>query len=175
MALPDAKVDAQGSSAGRLFFVALIGLTLAAYAAFVTVAVLNTHNRVGLGGAPLFYDFSVFHQAGILAYAGHAADAYDDGRMIAAQHAAFPGSTLRLPWNYPPTFQLMLMPLGALPYVIAWLVWSGVLYGLYALLARGMVVAGQRWLVLLAPGAAGNLLGGQNGLLLRAFLGGGGR
>src|SRR5258707_14034684 len=103
------------------------------------MAAISMYNRIGLGGAPLFYDFSVFYQAGSLANAGHASDAYDDGKMIAAERAAFPGSTLRLPWNYPPTFQVMLMPLSALPYTAAWLVWSCALYGFYALLARCLV------------------------------------
>lgn len=166
--------DNQPASAARLLFAALIGLTLAAYAALVMVAALNTHGRIGLGGAPLFYDFSVFHKAGALANAGHAADAYDDGKMIAAQHAAFPGSTLRLPWNYPPTFQLMLMPFGALPYVAAWLIWSCLLYGCYAFLIGRLVRdTRHRVFLLLAPGVAVNLFFGQNGVLSTVLMGGG--
>ena len=134
---------------------------------------MNSHGRLGPNGTPLFYDFSAFYQAAGFADAGHAARAYDDGAMLAAEQAAFPGATLRLPWNYPPTFQLILAPLGALPYVAAWLVWSSALYGFYALLARQIAVAGQRWLVLLAPGAAVNLLVGQNGLLSTILMGGG--
>ncbi|HWU53934.1 MAG TPA: glycosyltransferase family 87 protein, partial [Rhizomicrobium sp.] len=158
----------------RLAFLTLVGLTLAAYIAFTAVAAMHTHDRIGLGGSPLFYDFSVFHQAGVLANRGHAADAYDDARMIASEQAAFPGNTLRLPWNYPPTFQMMLMPLGALPYVAAWLVWSGLLYGFYALLARRLVDDADGFLfLLLAPGAAVNLFFGQNGILSTVLLGGG--
>ncbi len=94
--------------------------------------------------------------------------------MIAAERAAFPGNTLRLPWNYPPTVQMMLMPLGALPYVAAWLVWSGVLYGFYALLARRLADDPDRFVfLLLAPGAAVNLFFGQNGILSTLLLGGG--
>lgn len=172
MAVQDPRVPS--SSTSRILVAALIGLTLAAYAAFVTVAALNTHNRIGLGGAPLFYDFSVFHQAGILANEGHAAQAYDDGKMIAAQHAAFPGNTLRLPWNYPPTFQLLMMPLGALPYVPAWLVWTCLLYGGYALLTRRLADdPRRRWFLLLAPGVAVNLFFGQNGVLSVILMGGG--
>ncbi|HMH66142.1 MAG TPA: glycosyltransferase family 87 protein [Rhizomicrobium sp.] len=174
MVIPNEEPTAKGSSARRLIFIALIGLTLGAYGVFVTVAALNTHNRIGIGGTPLFYDFSVFHQAGILANAGHAADAYDDGRMIAAQHAAFPGNTMRLPWNYPPTFQLMLMPFGALPYVAAWLIWSCLLYGCYALLVWRLVADPRhRCFLLLAPGVAANLFVGQNGILSIVLMGGG--
>jgi hypothetical protein len=158
----------------HLVLVALAAVTLSIYVAFVTVAAMHTHNRIGLGGSPLFYDFSVFHQAGVLANEGRAAEAYDDSRMIAAEKAAFPGNRLRLPWNYPPTFQMMLMPLGALPYVAAWLAWSGVLYGFYALLMRRLADDWDRFVfLLLAPGAAVNLFFGQNGILSTVLLGGG--
>jgi alpha-1,2-mannosyltransferase len=159
---------------GRLAWLLLVGLTLATYVVFAVVAATHTHNRIGLGGAPLFYDFSVFHQAGVLANSGHAADAYDDARMIAAEKAAFPGNTLRLPWSYPPTFQLMLMPLAAMPYVGAWLVWSCALYGFYVLLMRRLADDPDRLIfLLLAPGAAVNLFFGQNGILSTVLLGGG--
>jgi alpha-1,2-mannosyltransferase len=173
------KLNSQSSLSFRqrtrhLLFVTLAGLTLGTYIVFAIIAALNTHNRIGLGGTPLFYDFSVFHQAGVLADTGRAADAYDDSKMIAAQHAAFPGSRMRLPWHYPPTFQFMLMPLGALPYVAAWFVWSCVLYGFYALLARRLVDdTSQVVFLLLAPGVAVNLFVGQNGILSVIFMGAG--
>jgi alpha-1,2-mannosyltransferase len=158
----------------RLAFLILVGVTLATYIAFAMVAATHTHNRIGLGGSPLFYDFSVFHTAGSMTNAGHAADAYDDAKMIAAERAAFPGNTLRLPWNYPPTFLMALMPLGALPYVMAWLVWSAFLYGSYVLLARRLTdVPDQLVFLLLAPGAAVNLFFGQNGMLSTVLVGGG--
>ena len=160
--------------AGRLAWLLLVGLTLATYVVFAVVAATHTHNRIGLGGSPLFYDFSVFHQAGVLANSGRAADAYDDAKMIAAEKAAFPGNTLRLPWSYPPTFQLMLMPLGAMPYVAAWLVWSCALYGFYVLLMRRLAAGPDQLIFLvLAPGAAVNLFFGQNGILSTVLLGGG--
>jgi len=159
---------------GRLAFLVFVGLTLATYISFVMVAATHTHNRIGLGGSPLFYDFSVFHTVGAMANEGHATESYDDAKMIAAERAAFPGNTLRLPWNYPPTFQIMLMPLGALPYVVAWLVWSGILYSCYALLSRRLADAPNVLVfLLLAPGAAVNLFFGQNGILSTVLLGGG--
>ena len=163
-----------GSGRRRLAFLFLVGVTLATYAAFAIIAATHTHNRIGLGGSPLFYDFSVFHTVGAMTNAGHAADVYDDAKMIAAERAAFPGNTLRLPWNYPPTFQVMLMALGALPYVIAWLVWSAALYGFYVLLARRLTdVTDHLVFLLLAPGAAVNLFFGQNGILSTVLVGGG--
>ena len=133
----------------------------------------HIHHGLDPSGSPAFYDFSAFHQAATLADHGRAIDAYNDKTMIAAEQAAFPGVKTRLPWNYPPTFQLMLMPLGALPYGIAWLVWSAVTYGGYALVARKLFDPGRLYLALLAPAAAANLLVGQNGLLSTALVGGG--
>ena len=97
-----------------------------------------------------------------------AATAYDDRAMLAAAQAAFPGVTVRLPWNYPPSFQLLLMPLAALPYAMAWLLWSGALYGLYALLARRIASVAHRWIVWLALGARQSA--GRANRLLRTVL-----
>jgi hypothetical protein len=152
----------------------LVAATMGAYIVLISVAAMNTHKGVGLGGAPLFYDFSVFYQAASFADSHRPVSAYDDNAMIGAVKAAFPGSQLRLPWNYPPTFQLLLMPFGVLPYVAAWLVWSCLLYGLYAWLIRSLAVdTWNLWILLLAPGAAVNLFFGQNGLFSVVLMGGG--
>ena len=164
---------APAQSGGHRVRFALTAALLGLYFVFAFVAAAGTHHRIGLGGAPLFYDFSALYQAGSFADAGHAPAAYDDNVMIAAERAAFPGTTARLPWNYPPTFQLVFMPLAALPYALAWGVWSGAVYGLYALLAGRLVGRGNLWLLLLAPAAAVNLFVGQNGLLSAVLMGGG--
>jgi hypothetical protein len=156
----------------RLGFVAAAAM-LGLYVLFGCLVAANIHHRLDPSGAPLFYDFSAFYQAGRLADEGRPAAAYDDAAMVAAEQAAFPGTTARLPWNYPPSFQLLMAPLAALPYGAAWLVWTLALYGLYALLARRLAEPGRRWLLLLAPGVAVNLLVGQNGLLSTLLLGAG--
>src|SRR5437868_4975074 len=58
--------------------------------------------------------------------------------------------------------------------MVAWLVWSGILYGCYALLSRRLADAPNVLVfLLLAPGAAVNLFFGQNGILSTVLLGGG--
>ncbi len=173
MATPFATGEGAAQPLAARLRLVLAALIVAVYAAFAIIAATNTHNRVVQGGAPMFYDFSAFYQAGAFANAGHAASAYDDATMVAAEQATFPGSTKRLPWNYPPMFQMLFMPLAALPYVAAWLLWSGLTFGLYALLARSFLRADQLWLWLLAPGAAVNLFVGQNGLLSTLLIGSG--
>ena len=98
-----------GSPAIRL---ALLILTLGFYGLWIKAALSTTHHGIAIGGAPLFYDFEAFYEAGRMALHGNAAAAYDDVRMIAAEHAAFPGMTVRLPWNYPPSLQLLVAPLA---------------------------------------------------------------
>lgn len=149
------------------------GTALALYLAFAALMATHIHHRLDPAGAPLGYDFSDFYQAAQLARAGRAAEAYDDGAMFAAEQAAFPGIVTRLPWKYPPTFQLLLLPFAALPYLASWVLWSGLLYGAYALVARAMVSGDLFWPALLSPAAALSLLFGQNGTLSVALIGGG--
>lgn len=154
----------------RLLHVGLIAVTVAFYLLVVMVSVGATHHRIAPGGAPLFYDFDAFYEAGRFALRGDAAAAYDDAKMIAAEHRSFPGMTVRLPWNYPPSLQLIVAPLGALPYVAAWLVWS--LAGYLAFLHAVQRVSRTHWapLWLLAPAAAINLFFGQNALFSLAIV-----
>jgi hypothetical protein len=143
------------------------------YALFGVTVALHTHHRLDPSGSPQFYDFSAFYQAGRFADAGQAAAAYDDKAMIAAERAAFPGVTARLPWNYPPSFQLVMAPLAALPYAAAWLVWTIATFGLFAAMARRLLPLRDVWILLLAPAAAINLLVGQNGILTCVLMGAG--
>lgn len=155
---------------GPVLRLAIVVLTLAIYLLWVVVAVGATHHRIAPGGAPLFYDFDAFYEAGRFAIHGHAASAYDDVRMVAAEHAAFPGMTVRLPWNYPPSLQLLVTPLAALPYEIAWIVWSAIGYGGFILSLRLLLGRFPPWLMLAAPAVAVNLFFGQNGLLMVALV-----
>ncbi len=150
-----------------------VALLMGLYAAVVLTAVQTTRHAIAIGGAPLFYDFEAFYEAGRFVLRGDAAGAYDDARMIAAEHAAFPGMTLKLPWNYPPTLQLLLAPLALLPYIPAWLVWSGGGYAAFVLTLRPFTAGRIPALMLLAPAAAVNLFFGQNGLFTVALLAGG--
>lgn len=158
--------------APRLGPIAALAL-LALYVLAGIVVTLHSRGPLGPGGAPRYYDFSAFYEAGRMADAGQAADAYDDRAMVAAEQAAFPGVRTRLPWNYPPSFQLVMAPLAALPYDLAWIVWTVSTVALYALLARRLAPPRDLWVLLLAPAAAINLLVGQNGLLTTVLMGAG--
>lgn len=143
------------------------------YLAFAGLLLTNAKNGLDPAGTPLGYDFTAFHTAARLAAEGQAATTYDDKAMIAAQRAAFPGGIVRLPWNYPPSFLLLLLPLAALPYAWAWVAWTGATVAAHAALARAIWPLGIFWPLMLAPAAALDLLFGQNGLLSLALLGAG--
>lgn len=164
---------ASPARAGGYLGLAAAAATLALYGLFALVVASHFHHRLDPSGSPLFYDFSAFYEAGRFADAGHAALAYDDKAMIAAEQAAFPGVTTRLPWNYPPSFQMATAALAALPYAAAWIVWTGASVALYAWMAARLVGWRSAWIVALAPAAAINVLVGQNGNLTAALLGAG--
>jgi hypothetical protein len=157
-------------SGGQLLSRILIAILLATYAVIGCSLIMTTHHGVGTAGMPPFYDFNAFYQAATFARDGHAAAAYDDARMIAAEHAAFPGTTAKLPWYYPPSFQFALMPLTALPYFGAWLVWTVAGLGVYGLTVRRLFPRRHFWLMALAPAAALNVVMSQNGLLNAALM-----
>lgn len=150
----------------------IVGLSLlAAFYAVVILALLaGLKNGVTRGGAPLFFDFATFWQAGRFAIEGQASRAYDDAAMIAAELAAFSGSTTRLPWNYPPTFQLLMMPFAAMPYMAGFIAYSVAGFGALMLAARRHTPELPLALVVLAPALFVNLFIGQNGLISLSLL-----
>ena len=169
--LSDALATNQAPAGLKFQTLAFAAGLLAFYFGCGIVVASKTHAGITLGGAPLFWDFSAFWEAGKLALTGRAAEAYSDTAMVGAEHAAFPGMTLKLPWNYPPTFQLLLAPFAALPYVQAWLLWSALsLGGLWGLLKS---LQAPKLLLMIAPGVAINVFFGQNGLLSLLILGSG--
>ena len=125
------------------------------------------------GDAPVA-DYVAFHAAGRLATEGAAAAAYDWARLHAEQAEILGRPPLGdLAWLNPPGFFFAVMPLSALPYRIAWLVWLAVGTMLFALAAwavwpRVAAVAAA----LAVPPVLFSASVGQNGLLTAALLGG---
>ena len=79
------------------------------------------------------------------------------------------------PFPYPPTFLLLVWPIGLLPFWPAYIVWIGGSFCLY-LLATGLGVrgkAGMAVVALFAPTTAACVVSGQSGFLLAALLVGG--
>lgn len=119
-------------------------------------------------------DFSAFWGASYLALTQGPLQAYDVGRLTAviAEYGTMgKGSELILPWLYPPTFLLMVLPLSLLPLALGYLLFlSGTGY-VYLRSVTTLVGARTPWQqglwlpVLAAPATLITILAGQNSLL----------
>ena len=150
-------------------------LALAIYALLAVLWVALSHDGLDPAGKPLGADFINFYAASDLALHGRLVDAYDIGRMEVAQQAIVPAAQGQVvPWQYPPTFALLVLPLASLPYGVAFVLFMIATAALYLWLIhailpdRRAVVAALAFTAVLVNG-----LGGQNGFLSAALLGGG--
>jgi hypothetical protein len=118
-------------------------------------------------------DFIVFYAASSLARAGHAAEAYHYPRLHQEQKKIM-SIDRKLPWHYPPTFLLVILPTSLLPFYWSWILWLCIT--LLLCLAVVFLIAPHPltpWLTLAFPGIFINFICGQNGFLSAALLGGG--
>jgi hypothetical protein len=124
-------------------------------------------------GRPIGNDFIAFWSAARLAVEGRAAAAYDPGAIAAAHLLAVPAlhdTTVR--WHYPPTYLLILFPLGLLPYLPAFGAFLAATIALWAALIRRMFADPRAWIVAAAfPAGLYNLGSGQNGFLTAGLAG----
>ena len=124
-------------------------------------------------GKPIGYDFMAFWSAARLALAGRPEAAFDGPTIAAIQHAAVPFlSNVWFPWHYPPTFLLIVTPLGLLPYPAALALFVLGTAALWALLVRQILPDRRAWIVAAAaPSGLITVLDGQNALLTAALAG----
>ena len=129
----------------------------------------------GRNPSPPGVDFALFYAAGEMVREGRGEEIYQEE----AHHEAVEGvlereTPARLPWLYPPSFLLLILPLTFLPYTPALLLWLAGTLGLMLWSAWGLG-EGKGWpqALLLAgfPGVFLNLRWGQNAFLTTALLG----
>ena len=124
-------------------------------------------------GMPVYSDFTDAWVAGIEALRGKAATIYEPGEFIKLQSALLGPRDFFYPnWPYPPTFILILAPLGALPYFDAFVVWDiatllGFIIVVYFIVRQRPAIA----LLLASPYTLWNFLAGQNGFLTASLIG----
>lgn len=124
-------------------------------------------------GAILARDFSALYAAAHMALEGKAADAYDPVAFGAALSAllAQPDTPV-LRWLNPPILLLVLAPLSALPYDVAFMMWVVGTAAAFAIAMRFVFPAGGAVAFgLAAPSTIPNVLNGQNGFLSGALFG----
>ncbi len=169
---PDAKaIGGHFLNAQRLSVYPMIFLAVYVLAALLWVS--QSSNMLDPRDKPLGYDFITFWSGANLAIDGDPADVFDAGKMAAAQTLAVPGNKKLYLWHYPPTFLLMILPLAALPYIWAYLVWGAGTFLAYASVIRKMAPQPQTLVLLLAfPASFINFMQGQNAFLTACLFGG---
>lgn len=119
----------------------------------------------------LLIDFDAFHIVGRMVWLGRLDETYHLAKFVPMQREVG-GTNGFMPWTYPPTFDLLLAPLGLLPIWLAYLVFIGTTLGAYLLVLRRL--AGEAFgMVLLAlyPAIVVATVGGQNGYLTGTLIG----
>ncbi len=149
---------------------------LLALANLVGLAALATYIRAGVDprGEPLGTDFVSFWTAGRMALTGPAAAIYSPQAHHAAERALFGHPIDWYAFFYPPTYLLVCLPLGLLPYMGALALWLG---ASFAAMLAGLRALSRRFahpLVVLAfPGVLATVGHGQNAFLTTALFAGG--
>ena len=111
---------------GRVLFVA-IALALPAYIAGIAWEL----NSGRTDAAAVHIDFVAFWAAAKLAVAGEAVSAFDPNALVAAQSLASDSAWDIYFWHYPPSFYLLVMPLGWLSFSATFAIYSACAIGAY--------------------------------------------
>jgi hypothetical protein len=155
----------------RAYLYLLGAVTLAVALAWIG---LSRHG-LDLLGKPLGADFPSFWAASRLALQGAPAKVYDLAAHAAVERSAFRGANV--PYSaffYPPTYLLICLPLGLLPYLGALAVWLGAAgYACWRVVRAWLGAEAARWaLPMLAfPGVLSTVGHGQNAFLTTALFG----
>jgi hypothetical protein len=148
-------------------------LFLVAFALIAGYWAYQSDAGLDVEGKPLGYDFVSFWSAAKLALAGEPEAAYQPERILAAGREAIPGLETRFIWSYPPTCQLLVLPLGLLPYLWGYLLWFAVWLVPFVLVIWRLAPAPETLMLTIAfPGVLLNLAQGQNGLMVATLFGG---
>lgn len=121
----------------------------------------------------LLMDFTAFWAAAVTALDGNPATAYDWGALKEIQKAAIGADfPVQMPWHYPPSFQLLVAPLGMLPLFAAHGLWSLATLGIYLLAVHAIFPGRTAVLAAFAPATTAILVvNGQTGFLTAALTG----
>jgi hypothetical protein len=157
----------------RLRFMARCWIAFAGIT-YVVDLLRQTHDRLSDGAGRAFGDdFVNYWSAAFLALHGRAAEVYDFAAFHLFEQSVTGPNIGFYHFSYPPLFLLLTLPLALVPYVPALGVWLvGTWYGFYRAL-KLTESDGVLLLSLAMPALFVNAVGGQNGALTAALLGGG--
>jgi hypothetical protein len=119
------------------------------------------------------HDFVVHYAAARMALDGGVDAAYDLHaiRKVATTIVDRDLANANVPWVYPPTYLLIILPFALLPYVISYVAWC--IANIIAGAAAGWTVLRQWWtplLIIFCPAAGLNIIAGQNGGITAALM-----
>ena len=160
---------ARAPRTGRLAAVPVFLLAALAALFYVHLAI-----QIWFGTQKLNDFFALWSWSAMLHATAHPLDLYAPARVQAFLLAEHPGFHGHYPFAYPPSFLLLIWPLGLIPRPLAYVIWVGL-----SLAAYLAATTERRWrrpvalLVLLAPATAIATETGQDGLLIAALLIGG--
>ena len=152
----------------RVARLAAAGIATYVLAAIATLA--TARGGFDALGIPLGFDFLAFHGAAQIGLSGDLAVAFDPAVFAAALEAKLPGVGYGYYWLYPPTFALMILPLGVFPYGAAFWVWTAL--GLAAYGGSVWLLARDRLAVIAAfafPAVWVSAYHGQNAFFVSAL------
>ncbi len=148
---------------------AVIFLAIAAIGAVYILA--TARDFLAFDNKPVGNDFMTFYSAATLALEGEATAPWNPDVLFARQAAIMPESEGVYLWHHPPTFLLLMLGFGAVPYGAAIIAFSLFSAALFAAAARALVPPGEALLVALAsPIAYLCVMNGQTGILTGALL-----
>ena len=160
--------------AERRFLIALFLVLAAIYCVFASNTYADARGLHDGLGVLIGRDFVVYWTASVLTLKGQVASLFDLGQFTGLQRELVGATVDGYPWLYPPQALLYILPLGLLPYLWSYALWSVATFALYL-----VAVQGRRWTtvetctLLLAPASVVCVFMGQNGLLSAALLIGG--
>ncbi|NDU92096.1 MAG: DUF2029 domain-containing protein [Ferrovum sp.] len=129
-------------------------------------------NLVDPKGYDIISDLAVFWSASHLALASHASDAYLLGKIREVDSVFYQNVQTSFGWFYPPSFYLLILPLGLLPYIPAYLVFMLPTLIFYVFVVRSIIWNREViWILASFSGVWLNLLRGQNGFLTAGLAG----
>jgi hypothetical protein len=157
----------------RLRLIAWLWIGLAAIAWLID---LLQQTKEGLSnglGRPFGDDFVNYWSGAFLAFHGRVAEVYDFAAFHAFEQSVTAQSIQYYHYSYPPVLLLLSLPLAVIPYVPALFVWLGATWYAFYRALRLTGHAGALLLSLATPALFMSAVGGQNGAMTAALLGGG--
>lgn len=137
----------------------------------ITIGIIWRSNLVTPDGKPIITDFGIFYSASQIALTGHAAESYDESNLL-AKEKVIEGDAEGYYWFYPPTFYLVILPLGLLPFFLSYFLFMLTTFGCYVMVLRRIIWNGDAmWCLAAFSGVWMEVRCGQNGFLTAALAG----